>query len=90
MTETIYKPRPLAGLNVDRHRLAIDDPSGALLSLGVRYMGENKWRLPPGASIECLGYDEEDKSFDWKLTIMDEYTGPQTYYVWTDDNNSGQ
>lgn len=68
----------IAGLNCEKHRLALGDAQNALLNLGVRYIGSGNWKLPPGARIDYVGYDEDDRSDDWKITVED-----QTYYVWS-------
>ena len=84
----------VAGLNVEKHKMAMDDPIAALSSLGVRYFGNGNWKLPPGGKAEFVGHDrysvvpypnprnnshyEEDD--DWVL-----YIEGVKYYVWTSE-----
>jgi len=49
-----------------------------LLDLGVRYLGKSNWKLPPGARIDYVGYDEEDESDDWVISVDGE-----KYHVWS-------
>ena len=71
----------IAGLNCEKHKMALGSSQEELLRLGFKYMGNSNWRLPPGAQVTHVGYDEEDESDDWIITFEG-----QTYYVWSAEN----
>lgn len=62
-----------AGLNGVAHDHS--DLLTPLSEMGVNYLGQGKWRLPPGAQIKLL------RPEDWVLTLAD----GRIYRVWSED-----
>jgi hypothetical protein len=67
------KMRAKAGLNGVVHDHS--DLITPLHELGIRYLGNNQWDLPPGAAIRMLAPE------DWLVTLSD----GQVYRLWSED-----
>lgn len=67
------KLRAKAGLNGVVHDHS--DLITPLRELGIRYLGQNRWDLPPGAQIQMLAPE------DWMVTMAN----GQTYRLWSED-----